>query len=539
MLGFAPLGSLPISAIRPKDKKAVLAPFTLLLRSPDASAIFLVEAEPYDPTQASESTSVVFKRFSDVGYTSKETDTPSSVHYDNKLMKPPVSSESLSRVGAVGGLIVPDLGEIELTNSSGDLDELLDWAWDGRSIVIKMGKKSFDLSQFGVVATAVGMRAVGDFNKVVIKSRSLDFRLRTPIQTNRYGGTGGADGGSDLEGKPKPLCFGKCLNVECVLVDAANLLFQVHDGQIEAIDAVYDNGAALTYDATPAAGQYSTDLNAGTITLGGSAVGLITADVQGSKTSGTYVSTTGKIVRRIITEHGKQPLADPGDLHTGTFDSYETDQPATVGIFVPPEDRDVEDVILDLLRGAASFGFFNRIGKFRILQFQAPSSTPDLRLTDETILSIERLEQAPPFDFPVSKIAVSYERNFTVQSPDSVAGSVTDARRGFLREARRLRESEDATVNTTHLLAEEPEPIEAYFANEADAATEAARLLGLYGVDRQFLKVVALRQPFQHHLHETVRVTSSRFGLSAGKNFRITSYTNNVPPGRVTMELWG
>ncbi len=539
MPAFGAIGELPISSLRPSDVQSVLAPYTLLLHTPSDKAIFLVEAEPYDPLQASESASVIFKRFSSVGYTSKPTDSPASVHYQNKLLRQPVFSQSLSREGAVGGLIVPDFGEIELVNESGALDELLDFAWDGRSIIIKMGKETFALSEFGTVITGTGFRAVGTLRKLTIKMRSLDFRLRVPIQTNRYDGTGAAEGGDDLEGKPKPLCFGKCLNVECVLVDAPNLLFQVHDGQIEAIDAVYDNGVALSFDATPVAGEYSTDLAAGTLTLGGSAVGLITADVQGSKTGGSYKSTTGTIIRRIITEHGKQPLSDPGELDTVSFTTYETDQPAVVGIYIPPEEVDIEEIIIQLLNGAGSFAGFTRTGKFNIFVFKAPTGSASLRLTDETMLSIERLEQAPPFDFPISRISVSYERNYTVQGPDVVAGSVTDARRSFLKEARRLREDTDITVETTHLLAEEPEPIEAFFSLEANAATEATRLLALYGVDRQFLRVRALRQPFQLELHDVVRVTSARFGLSAGKDFRITSLVDNAPPGRVTMELWG
>jgi hypothetical protein len=48
-----------------------------------------------------------------------------------------------------------------------------------------------------------------------------------PFQKNAltatYAGTGGIEGGADLKGKPKPWLFGRCLNVEPVLIDAIEL----------------------------------------------------------------------------------------------------------------------------------------------------------------------------------------------------------------------------------------------------------------------------------------------------------------------------
>ena len=43
-----------------------------------------------------------------------------------------------------------------------------------------------------------------------------------------YKGTGDAEGGEDLKDKPKPLCMGYARNIEPVLIDATNWVYQVH-----------------------------------------------------------------------------------------------------------------------------------------------------------------------------------------------------------------------------------------------------------------------------------------------------------------------
>jgi hypothetical protein len=46
----------------------------------------------------------------------------------------------------------------------------------------------------------------------------------------------------------KPLIFGRCLNVAPALADPTNLVYQVHDGAISAIEAVRDCGHPLVVD---------------------------------------------------------------------------------------------------------------------------------------------------------------------------------------------------------------------------------------------------------------------------------------------------
>lgn len=86
---------------------------------------------------------------------------------------------------------------------------------------------------------------------VLIKLRDLPQEMAVPVQTTKYAGSGTLEGGDDLTGKPKPLCFGKVLNVAPPMVDSTKLIFQVHDGALASLDAVRDRGVALVSQVGP------------------------------------------------------------------------------------------------------------------------------------------------------------------------------------------------------------------------------------------------------------------------------------------------
>jgi hypothetical protein len=47
MLGFAPISEIPLSTLRDGEEEATEGPFLLLLRDPNARAVFLVEMFPF------------------------------------------------------------------------------------------------------------------------------------------------------------------------------------------------------------------------------------------------------------------------------------------------------------------------------------------------------------------------------------------------------------------------------------------------------------------------------------------------------------
>ena len=255
----------------------------------------------------------------------------------------------------IGG-IAPSTGELELRNTDAQLDTLPDnYAIDGRDVTVKMGGPDFAYTDFAIIfkGTGVGWVANEDLLRLAVVDKLAE--LNQPIQTNFYLGTGGLEGGSDLIGKPKPLCYGECHNVPMVQVDAANLVYQVHDGAISSIDAVYDRGVALTVSPggspSPDAGEYEVTASTGTVQLGSSPAGLITADVKGDATS-TYVNSVADIIKRLLEirlSWNDQNFDNPA------FATLQALNSATVGIWISTAQRTMLSVIDELIGSVGGY----------------------------------------------------------------------------------------------------------------------------------------------------------------------------------------
>ncbi|MGF7152609.1 hypothetical protein [Novosphingobium gossypii] len=125
-----------------------------------------------------------------------------------------------------------------------------------------------------------------------------------------YAGTTGIEGGADLKDKVKPLALGRPRNVEPVLINAVDSVYQFSAyGPIEAVETLferasafpaasadYPNYAALVA-ATIAPGHWATCLAQGLIRLGAPAAGVITGDIRGHVVGTAAPVGAGAIVK--------------------------------------------------------------------------------------------------------------------------------------------------------------------------------------------------------------------------------------------------
>lgn len=132
-----------------------------------------------------------------------------------------------------------------------------------------------------------------------------------------YAGTGGAEGPFDLRGTLKPWLFGHAKNVEPVLIDPDNNVYQFSGyGPIQSVTTLFERGSAFgdpvgdyaDYIALVAAnipaGCWATSLSAGLIRLGAPQFGVITGDVQGHFAGGIQRRLPGHIIQHIAGEIG-------------------------------------------------------------------------------------------------------------------------------------------------------------------------------------------------------------------------------------------
>ncbi len=206
---------------------------------------WLAEVQAYDTTNGILTT--LF--FATQGFTSAPTDTYPSEFYSPVMKSPgnlsrsmfagPATTKGASRVG---------LGDIVLSNGDGALNYLRTWGLDGRTITVKRTetyKMNPVYSDFSTVFVATMQQAEVGRDQVRIKLRDLRYSLKQPLQTTKYAGSGGLEGGADIKDKEKPVTLGAPHNVTPVNVNGPKLIWQVHDGALQSIDAVYDRGISL------------------------------------------------------------------------------------------------------------------------------------------------------------------------------------------------------------------------------------------------------------------------------------------------------
>lgn len=139
----------------------------------------------------------------------------------------------------------------------------------------------------------------------------------TKVLVREYAGSGNAEGGTSLKGTLKPWIFGHAQNVEPVLINEDNSVYQFSGyGPIQSVDALYERGAsfgasfgnyanyaALVAAAIPA-GRWATCLAEGLIRLGAPQYGVITGDVKGDYAGSVQRRYPGAILQRIALERG-------------------------------------------------------------------------------------------------------------------------------------------------------------------------------------------------------------------------------------------
>jgi hypothetical protein len=555
-----PFGTYAIAQLPAEYDLSVADPFAALLQDPEAQLIYLIELYPFNNTLEQTLSGIMpfgsgaFSHFnltyygglsavylSDAGFITEPGDIPSSTYFIAQVDNP-LQYETSILSGGDFGAGNQSFGSISIANGDGALDFLNQYFWSSRRVVIKAGSKDFVYSDFTVVFDGAANDIEADEERIVITIRDNRVKTEQLILPDFYAGTGGLEGGNDLSNKPKPLCYGVVNNIEPVLVDAANLIYQIHDGGISWVDKVRDSGVALANggdvaDITVASvpsGNFKTQLSGGYIKLGSTPSGRITADVHGESDNGGYVSTVTDIISRIVkTRLGAYSLGD-SDIDLGSFNRLEIAIPGDVGIYI--NDRiTAAAVIDDLINPLGAYWTFTRQGQLMV-GFMDEPGTGTSTITDDLIdeSGIKLLNTIPP----AWRISVGYAPSFTVQKEDELAGATNDIDRAFVTEEYRYVTFEDSSILTQNRQAID-RVFKTKLADKADAEALLTRLTTIYTVTRRVYQVPAHRCLFLYYLGDTVKLMYNRFGLNAGADFIVVGTGEDAETGITALELWG
>jgi hypothetical protein len=492
-------------------------------------------------------------------FITRTTDTPISQPFYGTLQKVIRFDRSILNGGRIGQ-VTAGWGEMELINAEADYDALIEkYAIDGRRIVLKVGIEGAAYNDFQILFDGTSADWHVDENVLRIQVRDNTYKLEVPAQSAIYAGTGGLEGTEDLKSKRKPLALGQLNNITPIDLIPTELVRQVSSGPIEAITAVYDkavllaptidypNASALRAATTGLAGsgadieagEYATCIAEGLFRLGGANQGVVTCDAKGDATGGAYVDTTATIIRRLI---GKATeVTDPTGLITSSFDRVDDEQPAVVGYWLGDEET-VADVIANLMGAIGGWGGMRRDGRFEIGIFTPPDEQIAAYYDRVDIIDIERQKLPDGLSPPPWRFRTAWGRNWTVQTDVDGQEGVTPERVAFLREARRLVTSNEADgrrIKINHPLAQDPEPIESFFQEQAPAQAEADRQLAMFGPTSSLYRMRLKIKPFTHEIGRVVHVTYPRWDLVSGRALRIVSLGDDTDDDSVELIGFG
>ena len=578
--GFGPGSAAPASGLPWHPSPAVILPYRLALESPVRSLVLAIDIESYD-----EADGLAWTRVATEGFTTGAGHDPASTAYEGRVASGLVVSRQIGGdgFGRLAGVVGRVFGALPLINADGGLDALAERAVDGRRVVVRAGvaaedreaRRSVDISTFGRIVETSGDAWGHGRERLTLSLRDSLARYRTAVQSVRYAGTGGAEGPATLAGKTKPLTWGRCRTVPAVLVDAGRQIYQVHDGAIHALDAVYDRGIELEVTAEIAggytalvaasvpAGEVTAALDAGMFRLGSPPAGAVTADLRGGLLNDIivyiepwddgdlwddfngwsdtaegpgYVETVGQIMLAAVMRTGRFGL----DVIDGTsLDELDRVQPAPVGIHIPSagESPSLEDVLGQLALGVGAVIGPDRLGRTQALRIDGPRSTTPVVLTDAAIVDIRRVDLA--YGVPPLGWSILCRRNWAGAARDSdLAAGVSDERRAELLQPGLTAVAEDNARIVRHPTAKLAGVVQGHFAELADAEAEAERLIGLYAPGRIMLEVI-VKYLGSFTLGRTVEIRHGRYGLAEGRRFVVVGIREEYGANRTTLRLFG
>lgn len=521
------------------------------------------------------------ERWATRGWTARTDDVAPGQHIDGRL-SPMVIERRIevgSDTGVLGGVSVRSAGTIQIENSDGALDRLIESrSIDGRPIRLKVASARAGrprTQDMAVVWSGLADRWDFSDNRIQIYTRDLLSQLDRPISDSTYAGTGGRHGSPSLATRTKPLGFGQITNAEPDQIDSEYLIYQFHDGRARALLAVRDMGSPLvitgdveTYDdlvqATVNLGEVVSCLAVGMFRLGDFSNGAVTCDFQGdgvdpALSAGAwddgllwddrlpwddgyerpYTDTAAGIILRLLTVHGAIPESS---IDLGQFRNVERTWPHPMQVWIPGGQggATVLEVASAIAEAAGLIISVNRAGLVYAKRIEIP--TAGVRIGSDDIISISRIE--PPYRTPIYGAAIAYGRNQTVQSESDLVRPddeviTADSLLPYQQEYQGTAEAASSRTLERVKVARSIRIEDAYYTTKTGALARAKDIVALHRADRGAYRIVCKRKGWRLDLGDAVVLTHPRYGLADGKPVLVTAVVDDGPARQVTLDLLG
>ncbi len=409
-------------------------------------------------------------------------------------------SESLT----VDGQFSLNLGDLEIINTAGRFDYVLDYIWANRRILVLLGDVRWPRADYRIVLDGTIIKLDSKDNQTLnIQIADKLQRLNAPLTETKLGGT------TENKDSIIPFSLGECCNVTPLLIDPLTHTYQVHPGPIEDIPEVRADEFPISISKNLSAGQFTTTY---------APIGAVTCTVQGHKHSGAYSNKIGDLCYQIAVDGGKpETRFTDADCDLTQLIAFNTAHPQPVGYFNNSQDNQ-----LTCMQGlAASVGAqvaISRSGLMRIYTLEASSPVQTITAVDmkENTLQISQtLEIAGSVKLGFCKNWTPQARNKSIQIPAKHQDLWATEWRTVTRQ--------NATVIASHKLHSVPQQEDTYLLVEADAIAEADRRLAFRSTQKRIYQFVGLSSCLLLELGQSVTLKHKRFGLESGQNGVIVS----------------
>ncbi|MET4702179.1 hypothetical protein ABIE65_005231 [Constrictibacter sp. MBR-5] len=549
---------------------AVADPLQLLLADPDAELLFVLAAYPQplagldsdfpyalateplaalDEAEEGEDHTILL---SDRGYTTGADEDPPHRHFPPRLATAFNFESAIPRPGRDDPATL-SYGEIRIANGDRAYDHLLDYSWTGRRVDLlvggtlkprRHGERRLKFHEFGTMFRGTVEAIEADDTSLRLTMRDPAARLERVPPRTLFAGTGGLEGGEDLDGLAKPIGWGRNRNVPPVQLDAVDLVYMLSAGPIQAVLAVRDKGISLGFagdhadlaallSASLAPGDYATCLALGVLRLGAPPGGRVTADFEGDISSG-YPDTAAAIVRRLATLYGG--FVDPDEIDAAAFAGLAA--PQAMHLWLGPQDgRTIDQLIRTLMDSVEGWVGFTRDGRLTLGLHRPPeveSATTDIEAADEIGRSLAIVQS----EDPVWRARIGYDGLELVQSADELAEGVAAEERAYYGRAHRFAPYVDSVVEGLHA---RPRDVEraTQIDDPADAADLARTIVLRDGQIRRVWSLDVARGLLRFRPGAVVRLTSPRYGLGSGRPLRVMRVVERANMRTVRLDLWG
>lgn len=460
---------------------------------------------------------------SDKGYVTKAADTPSNTVYQPLLSGGVEFTESISLDGSVS----VSYGDIEIDNINGENDTWVNNVWVNRPINVFIGDVTWNRSDFYQIFSGnIADIAPQGRNKVKLSLRDKMQRLNTPVSEVKLGGS------TPNSDKLKPLLFGEGHNLTPIITDGAIAEeYQIHNGPIERIIEVRDNGIPIANDVIGWA-AVTIYLATGKFKLNQAAVGTITCSAQGDKPT-FYVNNISELVQRLVKDFGNSALKlTSGDLDAANFSAFASAHTQPVGIYLT-EKTNLLEACNALASSVGARLVMSRAGLLKLVKIDLPRIDVGTTVTesDMTVKSLS-IKDMPPV---VAGVKLGYCKNYTVQT--TLAAGVP-ANHSELFGQEWITSSKTApSVATNYKLFTDVDQQDTQLLTTANADSEAQRRLNMFSVQRYIMSYEGCAHLMPESLGNTQTLRHPRFNLSAGVAGQIISITTRWLKGRVDIDV--